>query len=134
MGYGQRTHFNSTSPGWEESLRWAYDLSEPPIRRVKPFNRQVPPANAVKWRTAKEFNNKGIVADLIGDPRILPGVHKTGVNVLYGNFAVKWVPIEFFKHELVRQSVDNRWGVVSNSYYTGPSDALAKTWEIFDRN
>ena len=134
MGYGQRTHFASTGPGWEETMRWAYDLNEPPIRRVKPFNRQVPLADAVKWRTAKEFNNKAILADLIGDPRVILGVHKTGVNVLYGNYAVKWIPVEFFKDELARQRIDNRFGVVSNSYYIGPSDALAKTWEIFDRN
>jgi prepilin-type N-terminal cleavage/methylation domain-containing protein len=138
MGYGQRTHFDSTSPGWDQSLRWHYDTlpAQQPILRVIPQNRNFPAGNAQRsrWRTSKEFNNKAILADLIGDPRVLLGVHVKGVNVLYGNYAVKWVPVEFFKHELARQKMDATGVVASNSYYIGPPDALAKTWEIFDQN
>jgi prepilin-type N-terminal cleavage/methylation domain-containing protein len=132
IGYGQRTHFASTGTGWEQSMRWSVDVSKPVVRRPEPMDSYG--GKVSKLRTTKEYNNKALLADLLGDPRVLLGVHKKGVNVLYGNFAVKWVPVEFFKDELARQKLDDRFGVVSNSYYVGPGDALAKTWEIFDRN
>ena len=132
IGYGQRTHFASTGTGWEQSMRWSVDVTKPPVRRPEPMDNY--PGEISKLRTAKDYNNKALLADLMGDPRVLLGVHKTGVNVLYGNYAVKWVPVEFFKNELAQQKMDNSGVAVSNSYYVGPADALAKTWEVFDRN
>jgi len=132
IGYGQRTQFDSTSTGWDQSMRWDVDVAKPAVRRPEPMDNY--PGEISKIRTAKDYNNKAILADLIGDPRVLLGVHKKGVNVLYGNYAVKWIPIEFFKAELARQKMDDSGVAVSNSYYVGPADALAKTWEIFDRN
>jgi prepilin-type N-terminal cleavage/methylation domain-containing protein len=133
IGYGARTSVNTTDLGWEQTLRWSI-VPGTAGNYTAPAYMDSYGGRAAKIRTAKYYNNKAILADLIGDPRVLLGVHKQGVNVLYGNYAVKWVPVEFFKDELARQKMDNSGVVVSNSYYIGPADALAKTWEIFDRN
>jgi prepilin-type N-terminal cleavage/methylation domain-containing protein len=129
MGYGSRTVWSSRA-GDERSLRW-----------------DVAPGTATAWsapfysplgkiRTAKDYNNKAILADLIGDPRLVEAIHKDGVNVLYGNYAVKWIPREFFKHELNQQRVDTSPLIQSNYYLAGDPavwSAVSRTWELFDR-
>lgn len=139
IGYGSRTHFASTGLGWEQSLRWSVDTTEPNAPRMRaPRYMDGYGGRAAKIRSAKEYNNKAILADIMGDPRVLEAVHKKGVNVLYGSYAVKWVPLEFFKENLALQSMDSRYGaavpagLVSNSYYAGDWSALARTWEDFD--
>ena len=42
------------------------------------------------------FKSKAILADVNMSPLNLKARHKTGVNVLYGNGAAKWVPKEAF--------------------------------------
>ena len=70
----------------------------------------VPPKlNASTWSpgkllTPKQANNRAIVADLDADSRYLAMMHKTGVNVLYGNYAVKFVPISNYKDLLDKGS------------------------------
>jgi prepilin-type N-terminal cleavage/methylation domain-containing protein len=136
IGYGCRTSFDSTSLGWEQTLRWSVNTSEPNTPKMRaPKYLDGYGGRAAKIRTAKDYNNKAILADLMGDIKIVQGIHKTGVNVLYGNYAVKWVPIEYFKVNLLQQRlVDDTRYVFSNNYYAGDYQALARTWEDFDRH
>jgi prepilin-type N-terminal cleavage/methylation domain-containing protein len=132
IGYGSRTSISSTDFGYEQTLRWgivpgtAGAMSAP--RYMDGYGGKV-----AKIRTAKFYNNKAILADLIGDIRLVRGVHKTGVNVLYGNYAVKWVPIEFFKQDLAGQGTTATLYTQSNYYYSGSTLALQQNWETFDR-
>jgi prepilin-type N-terminal cleavage/methylation domain-containing protein len=130
MGYGSRTSWSSR-PGDEQSLRWDV-VPGTPTSWGSPIYR---PTTA-KIRSAKDYNNKAILADLIGDPRLVDAIHKDGVNVLYGNYAVKWIPREFFKHELNQQRVDTSPLIQSNYYLAGDPavwGAVSRTWELFDR-
>ena len=43
------------------------------------------------------FKNKAIVADLIDSPIHLRDQHRLGFNVLYSNYAVKFIRTEFLR-------------------------------------
>jgi prepilin-type N-terminal cleavage/methylation domain-containing protein len=135
IGYGSRTAFNTTGIGYEQSLRWSVNTSDPHSATAMRAPRYLDSyqGRAAKLRTAKDYNNKAILADLTGDPRFIEAIHKKGVNVLYGNYAVKWVPVDMFKHLLAQQRVDETPLIRSNYYYAGSGDALHRMWEEFDR-
>jgi type II secretory pathway pseudopilin PulG len=134
MGYGSRTMMSSR-PGDEQSLRWGITAGTTD-KWSTPFYQNNDGSKTSKLRSATEFNNKAILADLIGDPRLVEAIHKTGVNVLYGNYAVKWVPVQMFKQELLAQRVDTSPLVQSNYYLANDPNvwnAVARTWEVFDQ-
>jgi len=126
MGYSMRIAISSSAAD-DTSLKWT-----------------AAPGTATQWsrptytgtgfiRSARAFNNKAICADLLGDPRLVNGVHRNGVNVLYGNWAVKWVPVDLFKTDLNLTSVSPS---PAENYLDNSPDkhALARIWETFDRN
>jgi hypothetical protein len=84
-----------------------------------------------KLRSANFLKGKSIVSDMVGDPRFVQGLHTKGVNVLYANYAVKWVPLEAFKADLALTSVNP--GPTGNYIYNGDWFALFRIWETFDR-
>ncbi|MCE9545575.1 MAG: type II secretion system GspH family protein [Planctomycetia bacterium] len=59
-------------------------------------------ANAERWKAnsyayrsmpkLKDLNNKAIVSDLTGGDIYINNLHVSGMNALYGNGAVKWIP------------------------------------------
>jgi prepilin-type N-terminal cleavage/methylation domain-containing protein len=105
IGYGSRTHFGTeqaAGANWADHMRWG---AEPPNNGRTHGTPIVAVSRGAKIRKVKEYNNKAILADLIGDERLIDGVHKTGVNVLYGNYSAHYVPKAFFKQELQFQHV-----------------------------
>jgi prepilin-type N-terminal cleavage/methylation domain-containing protein len=79
-----------------------------------------------------QLTNKGILADLIQGQLYVAQHHKTGCNVLYGNGAVKWVPIDAFKNLLSPKPIDPTSG---GGGYNGPDDVYLdmRIWEKFDQ-
>ncbi|MCE9545572.1 MAG: prepilin-type N-terminal cleavage/methylation domain-containing protein [Planctomycetia bacterium] len=65
----------------------------PPMANLKPRTGLNPPARMPKL---KELTNSGIMSDINRSESDLSLLHVTGVNVLYGNGAVKWVPKPVF--------------------------------------
>jgi hypothetical protein len=58
------------------------------------------------------------------------------MNVLYGNYAVKWVPLDAFKTELQKIQMTTTPLTQSNYYIANDPNswtALAKVWEEFDQ-
>jgi prepilin-type N-terminal cleavage/methylation domain-containing protein len=132
IGYGSRTTFSSTGTGWEQSLRWSATPGIP-TNMSRPRYMDSYGGRAAMIRSTREYNNKAILSDLVGDPRLVDGIHRTGVNVLYGNYAVKWVPLDVFKTELLLQRTTPGTPLTrSNYYYEGSGQALARMWELFD--
>jgi prepilin-type N-terminal cleavage/methylation domain-containing protein len=127
MGYASR-HAMSSHPNDDRSLRWDVAPGTPTAWGTPAL--MVPPA---KIRTAKDFNNKAILSDILGDERLIKGTHKNGVNVLYGNYAVKWVPLDMFKNEVKQLQMTTTSLTQSNYYLIGGFDAFDRIWEEFDR-
>ena len=125
MGYSSRIAMSSSSAD-DTSLKWTAVAAtgptwSPPTYTGTAFNRSI-----------KTFSSKAIVSDLLGDPRLVDGVHKNGVQVLYGHWGVKWVPIEMFKQDLLLTKVNPS---PAENYLDASPDkhALARIWETFDR-
>lgn len=57
-------------------------------------------ANSTGMPKAQHLTNKAIISDLHHGIAAVNALHKTGMNVLYGNGSAKWVPIEQFKRDL----------------------------------
>ena len=138
IGYGSRTHFGTeqaAGANWADHMRWG---AEPPNNGRTHGTPIVAVSRGAKIRKVKEYNNKAILADLIGDERLIDGVHKTGVNVLYGNYSAHYVPKAFFKQELQFQHVSAAPLTNGNYIYEwwqpDSQESLARTWEIFDNN
>jgi prepilin-type N-terminal cleavage/methylation domain-containing protein len=136
MGYSSRSALSSVS-GWEQTLKWTANDGVPiaagqPWKRPVYYNNPGFVGQAAKTRTANVFKSKAIVSDLLGDPRLVQGIHKDGVNVLYANYAVKWIPREYFKTDLALTAISTP---PTNNYISaGSSTALHRIWETFDRN
>jgi prepilin-type N-terminal cleavage/methylation domain-containing protein len=136
MGYASRSALASTG-GWEQTLRWTANdgVANPPgapWKRPVYYNSPNFVGERAKLRTANVFKGKAIVSDLIGDPRLVEGIHKDGVNVLYANYAVKWVPRDFFKKDLVQTAISTP--PTNNYVQQSGSSALHRMWETFDQN
>jgi prepilin-type N-terminal cleavage/methylation domain-containing protein len=136
MGYCSRSALSSVA-GWEQTLRWTANDGVPPVpgapwKRPVYFNTVGFVGQPAKLRTANVFKGKALVSDLIGDPRLVLGTHKDGVNVLYANYAVKWIPRDFFKNDLNQTSITTP--PTNNYTLAGGSTALHRCWETFDQN
>jgi prepilin-type N-terminal cleavage/methylation domain-containing protein len=131
MGYSSRSALTS-DPNDNQTLRWTAGTGNASVWNRPVYTGTFAGANAV-LRSGAALKSKAIVADMLGDPRLVNGVHKTGVNVLYANYGVKWIPIEMFKADLTLTNITP--SPVGN--YTagggGSSSALHRTWETFDR-
>jgi prepilin-type N-terminal cleavage/methylation domain-containing protein len=136
MGYSSRSALRSQS-GWEQSLRWTANDGVPPLpgaawKRPVYYNTPTFVGERAKLRRANEFKGKAIVSDLLGDPRLVQGIHKDGVNVLYANYAVKWMPRDFFKNDLNATAISTP--PTNNYTQQSGSTALHRIWETFDQN
>jgi type II secretory pathway pseudopilin PulG len=131
MGYSSRSALTSRV-GDEQTLRWtANDGTGTAAAWKRPvYTSTFAGSNAV-LRSSSALKSKAIVADLLGDPRLVSGVHKNGVNVLYANYGVKWVPLTAFKDDLNQTSITP--GPAGNYISGGGSFALHRIWETLDR-
>ena len=85
IGYGCRPYDGSGA-----LVNWKGDNPYP----IDPAGNQMPFPKLAK------FKNKAILADPFAAPAWVLKRHKTGVNVLYGNGAAKWVQMSTFKTDL----------------------------------
>lgn len=129
MGYSSRTAMSSASD-MNQSLRWAYTAGA-----GTNWNRPVYTSwnNTAKTRTMAEYSNKAILSDMLGGPEMVLGLHKTGVNVLYGNYAVKWIPLDAFKAKLdLTGTTNGPAGNYVDNYSAKEPWRVNEIWEIFD--
>ena len=92
-------------PGTQRETRLGY-ACRPAVAWVMPPPTTTPPGPAQKFQNIvsaatnmpriRDFKNKAIIADANMTPIHLKSRHKTGVNVMYGTGAAKWVPKEQF--------------------------------------
>ena len=76
--------------GDEQTLRWTH---VPPAGKwVAPTYFNTRGMQEAKLRSANVFKGKAVLSDFCEDSKLIKGVHKSGVNVLYSSYAVKWVP------------------------------------------
>jgi prepilin-type N-terminal cleavage/methylation domain-containing protein len=125
MGYSSRSAMTS-NPADNQTLRWTA-----PNGTATEWNRPQYGGAGAKLRSATAFKSKAILSDLLGDPRLVAGVHKNGVNVLYANYGVKWVPVEHFKTDLSLTAISTP--PTGNYVSSGSSSALHRIWETFDQ-
>jgi prepilin-type N-terminal cleavage/methylation domain-containing protein len=132
MGYSSRSALSS-QPDYEQTLKWtAPTTGGTATSWTRPVYTGVfTGEKAAKVRSTSVLKSKAIVSDLLGDPRLVNGVHKNGVNVLYASYAVKWVPVEHFKTDLALTSISPN--PAANYLHAGGSTALHRIWETFDR-
>jgi prepilin-type processing-associated H-X9-DG protein len=131
MGYSSRSALTSKN-GDEQTLRWTSPTSGGSASAwVRPTYTETFVGGNAKIRSAAALKSKAIVADLLGDPRLVSGVHKNGVNVLFADYAVKWVPVEMFKEDLALTAISP--SPANNYISSGSSAALHRIWETFDR-
>jgi hypothetical protein len=71
------------------------------------------------------MKNLAVITEILVNKYSLGTRHKVGVNVLYGNGGVKWVPLSQFKTELDQVPVDT-WPdpVAGTSFQPSAGDAL----------
>ena len=125
MGYASRPQLTSNS-AHDHSFRWFSESSG---------NWQAPTLKGSSWWSpgivpkANQLNTKAVITDLQGDKWMIDSQHKKGINVLYGNWAVKWVPIETFRANMVGYGVAEAG---PDGYFYGDWTQYAKTWEILD--
>jgi len=87
-----------------------------------------------EWPNVRNLKDKAILADMV--PQYIPHItnrHKTGVNVLYGNWSAHWVPLH-------AKSQYGDWGAaLQDPTYKPTNDrtnnwAQARAWIAFDKN
>ena len=133
MGYSSRPTLTSQMND-EQTLRWTASggtasYFAPPVY----FNTSTTMTKS-KLRSANVFKGKAIVSDLMEDPKLINGIHKNGLNVLYASYAVKWIP-----YDMLRQQYKDDYGLRINgtpikyTYSGGDWFALGRMWEMFDR-
>ena len=125
MGYASRSALTSI-PADNQTLRWTAANGT-----ASEWSRPLIAGSGAKLRGAHLFKSKAIVSDLVGDPRLIEGIHRTGVNVLYANYAVKWVPLDYFKADSALTAISTP--PTGNYVSSGSSSALHRMWETFDR-
>ena len=135
MGYSSRSALSSLlrSHSRSATLKWQALRSNGETGWISPRYQNNPGfvGGESLLRSARKYNSTAIVSDMLGDPRLVAGLHKKGVNVLYGNYSVKFVPIEMFKSDLDLTAISP--GPVNNYVSSGSSSALHRIWETFDR-
>jgi hypothetical protein len=129
VGYSSRAMLTSQL-GDEQTLRWTAPTGTSTAWTAPRYFNTGTMLGA-KLRSANVFKGRAVVSDLLGDPRLITGVHKNGVNVLFSSYAVKWIPVEMFKTDLANTSINP--GPTGNYLYNGDWFALGRIWETFDR-
>jgi prepilin-type N-terminal cleavage/methylation domain-containing protein len=134
-GYSQRPMLTSKT-GDEQTLSWSAGIGGTASNYVPPVYYNTSTMTGARLRSANVYKGKAILADVSEDIRLINGVHKTGVNVLYASYAVKWIPIEMFKRDMFTGTTPN-FGIspspTANYTFTGDWFALGRMWENFDR-
>jgi len=77
------------------------------------------------------FKNQAIMADLVDAPQHLKDQHRLGWNVLYSNYAVKFIRVEYVRGTPTAPE----WEAVTDAgaSTTANRPPLIRTWEHFDR-
>jgi prepilin-type N-terminal cleavage/methylation domain-containing protein len=136
MGYSSRPLLTSKF-GDEQTLSWAAGPGGTATNFSAPAYFNTAGMSGAKLRSTNVFKGKAIVFDFNEDPRLINGVHKNGVNVLYASYAVKWIPLEMFKQEMYSGQnlvIKINGGPHQPNYtYAGDWFALGRMWENFDR-
>lgn len=130
VGYSSRAMLTSKN-GDEQTLRWTAPSTASSSNWQPPVYYNTPTMIGAKLRSASVFKGKAVLSDLLADVRLINGVHKKGVNVLFSSYAVKWVPIEMFQQDLA--SIAITVPPTNNYTFTGDWFALGRIWETFDR-
>ena len=133
MGYSSRPLLTSQL-GDEQTLRWTADPA-PSGSWAAPRYYNTTSMLGAKLRSANVFKGKAIVSDFCEDQRLIKGVHKKGINVLYASYAVKWIPIEMLQRDFkLNQNLRIKGSPAENYNYDGGDwFALGRLWENFDR-
>jgi prepilin-type N-terminal cleavage/methylation domain-containing protein len=123
MGYSQRSAMAATD---NQTFRMTIATGN-----ATTWTRPVFSGTNARMHSTKEFGSKAILSDMLGDPMLVTGLHKGGVNVLYANYSVRYVPIDNFRNDLYTTAASG--GPTTN--YTGvvAGAALHRIWEAFDR-
>jgi prepilin-type N-terminal cleavage/methylation domain-containing protein len=132
MGYSSRSALTSKA-GDEQTLKWQALRSNGETGWISPRYQNNPGfvGGDSLLRSSRKYSQLAIVSDMLGDPRLVAGLHKTGANVLYGNYSVKWVPLDHFKTDLAATSISTF--PTGNYVSGGGSFSLHRIWEDFDR-
>ena len=129
----------SSKSGDEQTLKWVAEGGTT-ADYAPPKYTTAAGANA-KLRSTNTYKGKAVISDVCEDLRLINGVHKNGVNVLYANYGVKWIPLEMFKKEYYDSSggfiVQITASPAANWVYDDSSAqrwfALGRIWENWDR-
>ena len=134
VGYSSRPTLTSQMND-EQTLRWTAGTGTATAWVAPTYyntNNIMAPA---RLRGANVFKGKAIVADVSEDVRLIKGVHKSGVNVLYSSYAVKWIPFEMLQRDFKLNQNLRINGSPAGPYNYDKGDwfALGRLWENFDR-
>ena len=133
MGYSSRPILTSKLND-EQTLRWSAGPGGTASSYSAPCYSNNSGMTVSKLRSTNVFKSKAIMSDFCEDPRLIQGVHKDGVNVLYASYAVKWIPRDMFKQELDNGAIKINGSPTQPNYnYSGDWFALGRMWENFDR-
>ena len=135
VGYSSRPLLTSQN-GDEQTLRWTAQTGTSAVW-APPVYFNTGGMQGARLRSANVFKGKAVLADLSEDVRLIKGVHKNGINVLYSSYAVKWIPFEMLARDFKLNQNLRIIGTPASSYtYATPPDAwfaLGGLWENFDR-
>jgi prepilin-type N-terminal cleavage/methylation domain-containing protein len=87
------------------------------------------------WMRLSDYTSRAILSDVVGVPLVhspvgSPTVHENGLNVMYGNAAVRWVKRPFIEADLQRALTS---GQSDLSAYIDPCGAVTRgLWGDFD--
>jgi prepilin-type N-terminal cleavage/methylation domain-containing protein len=123
--------YNTPTNPWPPGDPTKHTRSSYGVRPVVPWPESQPPKNLPKLA---RIRNEAIVADAVSLQSYVVGRHGDGVNVLYGNGAVNWVPREAFEDNLKLLTTDSsgRFTPASNQFFLS-DDGTQGVWVDFDR-
>jgi hypothetical protein len=134
MNYSMRPQFMGVSGS--NALPYASHVWVPPAfgtpkRTVMPAT--TPPK--VYFPRTKDFKNVAIVADLVDAPQHLRDQHRDGWNVLYSNYAVKYIRAEYVRSATPGVANTSEWEAVTDAgaSTTANRPPLCRVWLHFDR-
>ena len=125
MGYSSRPMLTSKADD-EQTLRWTAGPggTATSYSAARVFN--TGGMSGAKLRSANVFKGKAIMADFCEDPRLINGVHKNGVNVLYASYAREMDPARDVQERDVRSA--RTPPVRINGSPTQPNYTFAGDW------
>jgi len=110
---GQTPHVDTVSLGW------FYPATTPPASTFV-----VMPPELPKLSKLGKMHNYAIAADLVHLMDLVKQTHRTGVNVLYEDGSVKWVPLNLISTQLTAIPLGNA---------TQQNDLTEDIWRILDK-